>query len=51
MAESKDMTDMRALIASLGDQMAEALSVSVERTPTRTGRFVGLWCWAWAEAA
>ena len=42
MAESKDMTDMRALIASLGDQMAEALSVSVERAPTSNGPFRGV---------
>ena len=42
MAESKDMTDMRALIASLRDQMAEALSVSVERPPSSNGPFRGV---------
>ena len=42
MAEGKDMTDMRALIASLGDQMTEALSVSVERAPTKKGSFRGV---------
>ena len=42
MAESKDMTDMRTLIVSLGDQMADALSVSVERAPKAKGPFRGV---------
>ena len=42
MAEGKDMTDMRGLIVGLGDQMAEAIAVQVERAPTMNGSFRGV---------